>query len=102
MTRESHHPKDNRDDVVKLLKSSELTRIYFNEFALGVSKNDVFILARRNGKDEAVLNLSHTTAKSLTLSLTEALNDFEEQTHQKIWLPSEEVEELPANAIGHG
>lgn len=97
MTRKSHHPND---EVVKALKSSELTRLYFNEFALGVSKNDVFMLVRRNGKEEAVLNLSHTTAKSLALSLTEAINDFEEQTHQTILVSSEEVETLPENTTG--
>jgi hypothetical protein len=97
MTRKSHQPKD---DVVKALRASELTRIYFNEFALGISKNDVFILVRRNGREEAVLNFSHPTAKSLALSLTEAINSFEEQTHQKIWVPSEEVETLPDNTTG--
>ncbi len=78
-------------DVVKALKSSEISGIYFNEFALGVSKNDMFILIRRNGKEEAVLNMSHITAKSLALSLTEALDDFEEKTNQKI-LVSDDIE----------
>jgi hypothetical protein len=87
MTEQSPRPKE---DVVEALKSKELTSIYFNEFALGVSKNDVFILIRRNGKEEAVLNFSHPTAKSLAISLTEAINNFEEQTHQKILVSSDE------------
>jgi phosphoribosyl-AMP cyclohydrolase len=87
MTKKSHN-SDN--DVGKLLKSRELTNIYFNEFALGFTQRDVFILVSRNGKEEAVLNLSHTTAKNLASSLTEGVNDFEEKTKRKIWVSSEE------------
>ena len=93
MSKKSHKITIEQDDVdiMKSLKSSEIEHIYFNEFALGVSKNDMFILIRRNGKEEAVLNLSHITAKSLALSLTKSINDFEEKTNQKIML-SDEVE----------
>lgn len=98
MTRTSHQPSN---EVENALKSNELTNIYFNEFALGVSKNDVFILARRNGKAEAVLNLSHITAKSLALSLMEGINEFEELIHQKILVPSdEEIETLLEDTTG--
>ncbi len=69
------------NDVEKELKSSEIENIYFNEFALGVSNNDMFILIRRNGKGQALLNLSHNTAKSLALALTEAIDDFEKTTN---------------------
>ena len=91
----NHKQRDNvvkeRDDVVKVLKSSEIENIYFNEFVLGVSKNDMFILASRNGKVEAVLNMSHITAKSLALSLTEAIHNFEKKTNQEI-INSEDIE----------
>ncbi len=84
------------DDVVKVLKSSDIDKIYFNEFALGVSKNDMFILVRCNGKEEAILNLSHITAKSLAISLTEAISKFEENTNQKI-MTSDEIEKMLDN-----
>ena len=84
-------------NVVKALKSSEIENIYFNEFALGVSKNDVFMLTRCNGKEQAVLNMSHVTAKSLALALTEAIADFEKRTNQKILNSSEIEQALESN-----
>lgn len=81
MNKKSPLSKDN-DDVVEALKSTELTNIYFNEFALGFTKNDAFILLRRNGKKEAILNFSYATAKSLADNLIEAIKNFEEKNTQ--------------------
>jgi len=80
-------------DIIEVIKSGELTRIYFNEFAIGLSKNDMFILLRRDGKEEAILNASHTSAKTLALSLLEAINEFEAKIGQPV-LTSDEVERL--------
>jgi hypothetical protein len=86
--------KDNQEQsMIEIIKSSDLNSIYFNEFGIGVSKNDIFILLRRNGKPEAVLNASHITAKSLVSSLTQALSEFEANTNQKI-PTSDEIEKL--------
>jgi hypothetical protein len=65
------------------LSSTEITNIYFNQFMIAVSNHDVAIVLRRNGKNEAVLNLSHATAKALAGSLDEAIGDFELQTELK-------------------
>jgi hypothetical protein len=75
------------------MTSDDLLSIYFNEFGVGISKNDVFIVLRRNGKEEAILNASHITAKSLAYALNKAINEFEMQTQQKI-LISDTIEEL--------
>ena len=83
--------QNRHDDIKKALKSSDIDNIYFNEFALGISKSDMFILIRRNGKEEAILNVSHITAKSLALALNEAIDDFEKKTGQKI-MNSEDIE----------
>lgn len=86
--------KDDREPTLgELIKSGELTSIYFNEFGIGVSKHDIFILLRRNGKEEAILNASHITAKSLASSLSQALRQFEAQTKQTIPI-SDEIEKL--------
>ncbi len=79
--------------MMDVMRSSDLPDIYFNEFGVGMSKNDVFILLRRNGKEEAVLNASHITAKSLANALNEAITEFEVRTRQNI-LISEEIEKL--------
>ena len=37
--------KDNQEQsMVEIIQSSELNSIYFNEFGIGVSKNDILIL----------------------------------------------------------
>ncbi len=92
---QSHNRQHN--DVIDALKSSDIENIYFNEFALGASKNDMFILVRRHGKEEAVLNMSHITAKSLALALTEAIDDFEKKTNQKIMISDEVEKALDSN-----
>ncbi|MBE9200776.1 MULTISPECIES: hypothetical protein [unclassified Nodularia (in: cyanobacteria)] len=84
---------DQEQSMMEIIKSGELNSIYFNEFAIGVSKNDILILLRRNGKAEVVLNASHITAKSFLSSLDEALRGFEDKTNQKI-PTSDEIEKL--------
>ena len=84
---------DQEQSMMEIIKSGELNSIYFNEFAIGVSKNDILILLRRNGKAEVVLNASHITAKSFLSSLDEALTGFEDKTNQKI-PTSDEIEKL--------
>ncbi|MDY6805202.1 MAG: hypothetical protein SXA11_15535 [Cyanobacteriota bacterium] len=85
--------EDRNKNIIEKINSSELNNIYFNEFAIGVSKHDIFILLSRNGKAEAILNASHITAKSFANSLSEAVREFEAQTNQTI-LNSDEIEKL--------
>ena len=86
--------KNNQEQsMIEIIESGELNSIYFNAFGIGVSKNDILILLKRNGKAEAVLNASHITAKSLVSSVDEALRGFEDKTNQKI-PTSDEIEKL--------
>ena len=86
--------KNNQEQsMIEIIESGELNSIYFNAFGIGVSKNDILILLKRNGKPEAVLNASHITAKALVNSLDQALKKFEDDTNQKI-LTSDELEKL--------
>ncbi|MEZ2225514.1 hypothetical protein [Microcoleus sp.] len=85
--------EEQKQTVTEIIKSGELNSIYFNEFGIGVSKHDIFILLRRNGKEEAILNASHITAKSFVDSLGEALRKFEAKTNQTIPI-SDEIEIL--------
>ncbi len=90
MSEKSAKPKD---DVENTLINGDVNSLYFNEFVLGVSKNDTFILLRRNGKQEAILNASHVTAKTLAIALNEAIANYEKETNQKI-IVSEDTEQL--------
>ncbi len=82
---------DQQRSLTDIVESSELNNIYFNGFGIGVSKNDIIILLKRNGKEEAILNASHITAKSLARALNRAVKEYEDDTHQKI-LISDEIE----------
>jgi len=73
--------KDNMKDA---LTSGDLVNIYFNQFMVVTSGSDVAIVVQRNGKNEAVLNLSHVIAKALAESLTKSISDFEQATNQEI------------------
>jgi succinylglutamate desuccinylase len=86
--------KDAQKQIMTdLTESGEFNSIYFNEFGIGVSKHDIIIFLRRNGKAEAILNASHITAKAFVSSLGEALRRFEAQTNQTIPI-SDEIEKL--------
>lgn len=88
--------KDNdqkEENMIDVISSGEIDSIYFNEFGIGVSKNDILILLSRNGKAEVVLNASHITAKTLVTSLAKAIENFEDKTNQKIPI-ADEIESL--------
>lgn len=69
----------------------ELGDVYFNEFGIGIAKNDVVIMLQRNGKPQALLNASYITAKAFARALEEAIIGFEKKTNHTI-LTSDEVE----------
>lgn len=93
--------KDHQEQsMIEIIKSGELNSIYFNAFGIGVSKNDILILLKRNGNPEAILNASHITAKSLVSSLDEALRAFEDKINQKI-PTSDEIEKLMEEEDGN-
>ena len=86
-------------EILSLLES-EVEDIYFNEFGIGMSKHDVLIFLRRNGKPQARLNSSHVAAKSFANALIRAIEDFERKTNQTI-LDSDEIEKLMKENENH-
>jgi hypothetical protein len=91
MNKKSQPSASQNADIKKSLKSNEINHIYFNEFSIGTSSNDVFIILMCHGREEAVLNLSHITAKSLASSLANSIHNFEEATGQQILELNESV-----------
>lgn len=81
------------EETESALLESDGKDIYFNEFGVGISPNDVLIVVRRNGKNEAILNSSHVTAKTFANALIRAIENFEKKTNQTI-LESDKIEEL--------
>jgi hypothetical protein len=70
-------------------------RIYANGFAVANSASDVSVVLVVNGSPAGILSLSHTSAKSLAVSLTKAIAQFEQATSQEIKTIDELKEKLP-------
>ncbi len=77
---------DPADPVVRFLAAvqSGVPEIYFNGMAHGLSHSDVFSVLERNGRAVAVLNMSYTTAKTLSIMLGQIISQFEELTDRDI------------------
>ncbi len=80
-----HDANFKHPDMETALYSTDIPNIYFNQFMVAVSDNDVVIVLQRNMKKEAeaVLNLSYPVAKALSRSINDAIGDFELKTRQK-------------------
>lgn len=67
-----------------MLSAPQVPRLYANGFNILMSNADVAILLLHNNAPEAALNLSYTTAKSLSKKLIEAITKLEEDSKQPI------------------
>jgi len=63
--------------------------IYFNGFASALATNDFIIVLTRNGKEQAVLNTSHATAKMLAHRINQSIEKFEQKTNTTILIPEQ-------------
>ena len=66
------------------LQSPEVPKIYANGVIVGTGAGDMMLFLERNGEPVAILNLSYTLAKSLTLDLSNAISSLEAQTGNNI------------------
>ena len=69
-----------------------LTKLYANNFATGYSAADIYIIGQVNGAPTFVLNLSFTSAKSLSKMLADTVENFEKTAEFEIH-PVEEIAE---------
>ncbi|MCZ7595344.1 MAG: hypothetical protein M5U16_10870 [Hyphomicrobium sp.] len=84
------NPKDAPDRVTKALES-DVPQIYANGFINALSNGDILTVLERNNKPVAVLNLSFTVAKTLGISLSQTVAQFEEATGRNM-LTTHEVD----------
>ena len=59
-------------------------QFYFNGYLFTVSPSDVTIVLLQNDQPVALLNTSHTLAKTLTTAIEKELKNLEEKTGQRI------------------
>jgi hypothetical protein len=70
-------------DFAKVIEACPI-KLYCNGFIIGVGSADVTVVLNLNGKNIGALNLSYTSAKTLSESLGKGILDFERKTGQKI------------------
>ena len=59
-------------------------KIYFNGFASTIGQGDTSIVLMEDNKPVALLHMSHTIAKTLSLKLAEIINTLESKTGRQV------------------
>jgi hypothetical protein len=76
-------------DIDSQEPSSNIPSSYFNGFQLGLSNADVTCMLLQNGLPTMSLNMSYTTAKTLSVVLSDMIATLEKVTERKIMTLSE-------------
>ncbi|PCJ55360.1 MAG: hypothetical protein COA73_13645 [Candidatus Hydrogenedentota bacterium] len=71
-------------DISNGLINPNAVGLYANGVMVGHTASDIAIILQRNGINDAVLNISFTTAKSLVGELQKAIKRIEEKTGHEI------------------
>ena len=69
--------QDNNDILWELVEDTP--NIYFNEFGVAGTQNDVIVILKQNGISKVVLNSSYIATKALARALLQAVNEFEKK-----------------------
>lgn len=59
-------------------------QIYFNGYSVLIAGVDISLALRKNDKTLALLNVPHSVAKSLAITLLDLLDDFEKKSGHAI------------------
>lgn len=84
-------PPDKRDKFQLALDEANVTKIYANGFAIGVTNADMILLLQLSARPIAQVNLSYTLAKTLHVKLGQVVADFEARTGRTM-LRTDEVD----------
>ena len=79
----------------------DVPAIYFNGFATRLSNGDIAVALERNGKAAGMLNMSYTVAKTLSISLSQAIAQLEELSGRDM-LTTTEIENMVQKKMGQG
>ena len=83
---------------IELAITGECPKIYANGFAAALGIGDVVVSFQKNGQPEAVLNLSFTVAKTLSVKLGQMVSDLERDTGQIIMTTDEVIKAIQQGA----
>jgi hypothetical protein len=83
------------DERLERAKKAGVPVLYFNGYLNNLGVGDVLSVLERNGEPVAILNMSYTIAKSLSVSLGQLITYLEENAGRPM-LTASEVEKLAA------
>lgn len=66
------------------VERTDIPHLYANGFMSGLGNADIVVLLQRNNVPVAVLNMSYTLAKSLSVKIGELIQGFESKTKHDI------------------
>ena|SRR3989339_213457 len=87
--------------IQEAIASEQAVNLYGNGFICINSNADILIIMQKNQKPVAVINLSYTTAKTLSEKLGQMVRDFEKKTGNTIMtidVIDEKLKGLPGDA----
>ena len=76
---------DYKEKIQAGFELPEEKHIYFNGFTITITGPDVLIILVKNNKPVAVLNASHTIAKTLAELLTNIMTSFEKENNLHVY-----------------
>jgi hypothetical protein len=76
--------KRSESSIEEIVSNPELTKIYANGFSTAIGNGDCTVVLMQNGHPVGLLNLSYTVAKTLSISLGDAISKVEELTGNSI------------------
>jgi hypothetical protein len=91
---EANSPADPAQQklLAEAIENSAVVRLYANGFMLGLSNADAYILLQQFGKPTAIINMSYTLAKTLSLRLGRLVAEWETRTGQQL-VTTEKIEQ---------
>ncbi len=88
-------------NATEAYESSEVPKLYANGFSSALGMGDVTILLQQGPKTVAVLNLSYTVAKTLSIKLGGLIKSLEDGTGNTI-MTTDQVETLLSDTSSKG
>jgi len=95
---EKQNMAPNEDRIQKAL-DAEIPDIYFNGFSTGLTNSDVTAVLERNGRQIAVVHMSFTLAKTLSIALSDIITRLEQATDKEM-LTTHELSAALAKHLG--
>lgn len=85
--------------LVAAMTDSGVLRLYANGFTLGLTNADTSIVLQLHGRPIAILNVSYTLAKTLSLKLERLVAEWETKTGNKL-VTTDDIDKVFGDSAG--